>query len=226
MDETLCDTRKADLLAAKEFSNHLLEHFKINKAELLSDQFLKAIYKTPEALKSLKSSKIEEKDYRSDVFKWVCKQNDIAIELPYLKLSEHMMSLRMKYFDFFDGAWDLLQKLRKDYQTVLITNGVLYSQQPKLNACNMQASIDHIILAGETPYEKPQREIFNLACRKASVAPDQAIHIGDRLDADIQGAINSGIDSIWINPDQLEGSLHLNPTYTVKRFIDIENIFY
>ena len=48
--------------------------------------------------------------------------------------------------------------------------------------------------------------------------------IGDSLTADIQGANNAGIDSIWFNPKGLANETPAVPTYQVKNYQDILNI--
>ena len=47
--------------------------------------------------------------------------------------------------------------------------------------------------------------------------------IGDNLDADIQGAMNAGMDSVFVN--HINASSHLNPTYTVTHLRELESIF-
>jgi putative hydrolase of the HAD superfamily len=46
--------------------------------------------------------------------------------------------------------------------------------------------------------------------------------IGDNPEADIQGAINAGMDSIFVN--HISASTTLNPTYTVYTLQELENI--
>jgi putative hydrolase of the HAD superfamily len=47
--------------------------------------------------------------------------------------------------------------------------------------------------------------------------------IGDSIEADIQGAINAGIDQVYVNHIGLEPSLR--PTYTVTALKELEGIF-
>lgn len=45
--------------------------------------------------------------------------------------------------------------------------------------------------------------------------------IGDSLTADIQGANNAGIDSVWYNPDQTTNTSTIQPTYTVSTYQEL-----
>jgi 2-haloacid dehalogenase len=48
--------------------------------------------------------------------------------------------------------------------------------------------------------------------------------IGDSLSSDIQGGINSGIDTCWYNPHGKTAPRDMNITYTVKNFNELLNI--
>lgn len=49
---------------------------------------------------------------------------------------------------------------------------------------------------------KPAAEIFHLTCERMGVAPDDAVYVGDSMEADIEGAAEAGLRSIWVGkPD-------------------------
>jgi phosphoglycolate phosphatase-like HAD superfamily hydrolase len=53
--------------------------------------------------------------------------------------------------------------------------------------------------------EKPSPCIFAKACNIAQCEPQDAIHVGDSLQADVQGAINGGLQgSVWVNATGLQ----------------------
>ena len=47
--------------------------------------------------------------------------------------------------------------------------------------------------------------------------------IGDNLDADIMGAMNAGMDSIFVN--HINASTEIKPTYTITHLQQLEDIF-
>ena len=59
--------------------------------------------------------------------------------------------------------------------------------------------------------------------QKAGATLRESIMIGDNLDADIQGAMNAGMDSIFVN--HINASTNLKPTYTVTHLNELEQIF-
>jgi len=99
---------------------------------------------------------------------------------------------------------------------VVITNGPEFSQVPKVEAVNMADYVDHIIIGGQEPEQKPFSSIFEKALKLAGCEAHEAIHVGDSLAADIVGAHNSGITSVWIQHQQpLDAELGINPHHTV-----------
>jgi 2-haloacid dehalogenase/putative hydrolase of the HAD superfamily len=60
---------------------------------------------------------------------------------------------------------------------------------------------------------KPRKEIFELALRMMGVHPHEALHIGDSINSDVNGARSMGINPVWINrnhkeiPEGIENSI-------------------
>ncbi len=76
--------------------------------------------------------------------------------------------------------------------------------------------VDHIIIGGQEPEQKPAASIFFKALELAGCEAHEAIHVGDSLAADIAGAHNSGITSVWIQHQQpLDAELGINPHHTL-----------
>jgi len=123
---------------------------------------------------------------------------------------------RLEAFHFYPGIVDFLLEARKIFTLVVITNGPEYSQIPKVEAVNLAQYVDHIIIGGQEPAQKPARSIFEKALRLANCEAHEAIHVGDSLATDIAGAHGSGITSVWIQHQQpLDAELGIDPHHTV-----------
>jgi FMN phosphatase YigB (HAD superfamily) len=59
-------------------------------------------------------------------------------------------------------------------------------------------------------HEKPSPEFFHWALDQAGVAPDEAVHIGNRLDTDVRPAQALGLGTVWV----LRGEAPDDPTDT------------
>ena len=70
---------------------------------------------------------------------------------------------------------------------------------------------------------KPQKEIFDFAFRLTGASVNESIMIGDNPDADIKGAINVGMDSVFVN--HLNKRIDLTPTYTIYHLKELEDLF-
>lgn len=123
---------------------------------------------------------------------------------------------RLAAFDFYPGITEFLTEARKYFTLVVITNGPEYSQLPKVEAIDLAAYVDHIIIGGQEPEQKPAPSIFEKALKLAGCEAREAIHVGDSLATDIAGAHNSGITSVWISHQQpLDAELGLDPHHTL-----------
>jgi N-acylneuraminate-9-phosphatase len=123
---------------------------------------------------------------------------------------------RLAAFDFYPGIAEFLAEARKLFTLVVITNGPEYSQIPKVEAVKLAEYVDHIIIGGQEPEQKPARSIFDKALKLANCEAHEAIHVGDSLATDIAGARISGITTVWIQHQQpLDAELDIDPHHTV-----------
>jgi putative hydrolase of the HAD superfamily len=70
---------------------------------------------------------------------------------------------------------------------------------------------------------KPEKEIFDHAMKMANTNIKESIMIGDNLEADIKGAMNAGMDTIFVN--HINATTDIKPTFTVTHLKELENIF-
>jgi REG-2-like HAD superfamily hydrolase len=68
-----------------------------------------------------------------------------------------------------------------------------------LHSLELVAHFDFIAASARVGFEKPHPAIFEYALEQAGVRPDEAIHVGDHLDADVQGAQGVGIGAVLID---------------------------
>lgn len=123
----------------------------------------------------------------------------------------------------FDYAFEILDYLtEKNYSIHLITNGFEKTQWSKLNSSDLARYFTHVITSETSNSMKPQKEIFDYALKKINGSVEECIMIGDNLNADIQGALNAGMDAIFVNHININHSF--KPTHTVYNLKEIESI--
>jgi len=124
----------------------------------------------------------------------------------------------------FPHTVEILNYLRaKQYVLHLITNGFEKTQWSKLNNSGLSHFFTHVITSEASNSLKPKKEIFDFAMDKAQSSLPESIMIGDNLDADIQGAMNAGMDSVFVN--HIGAVPQIKPTYTVTHLRELELIF-
>ncbi|HEY4110462.1 YjjG family noncanonical pyrimidine nucleotidase [Puia sp.] len=111
----------------------------------------------------------------------------------------------------------------KGYQLHLITNGFQKTQHSKLQYSGLSGYFGEVITSEGSNSLKPHKEIFEYAFRVTGADPATSIMLGDSIEVDIQGAINAGIDQVYVN--HLGVAPSIQPTYTVSSLKELEEIF-
>jgi putative hydrolase of the HAD superfamily len=124
----------------------------------------------------------------------------------------------------FPFAIEMLEYLtNKGYDLHLITNGFEKTQHCKLQHAGIAGFFKEVITSEGSNSIKPKKEIFEYAFKKTNSAPEKSIMIGDSIDADIQGAINAGIDQVFVN--HINETTEVVPTYTIYSLDELGRIF-
>ena len=111
----------------------------------------------------------------------------------------------------------------KGYNLHLITNGFKETQHNKLKYSGIASYFIEFITSECSNSIKPNKEIFEYALAKTNAKPEESIMIGDSIEVDIQGAINAGIDQVFVNHACID--CPIQPTYIVHSLKELENIF-
>jgi putative hydrolase of the HAD superfamily len=124
----------------------------------------------------------------------------------------------------FPHAVEILDWLSsRNYQLHLITNGFEKTQYSKLKNSGIDKYFGEMITSEVSGSLKPHKEIFEYAFQKTGAQKEKSIMIGDSIEVDIQGALNAGIDQVFVNHLHLEPAIQ--PTYTIHSLKELENIF-
>lgn len=127
--------------------------------------------------------------------------------------------------DLLPGAEELCRDLAPRYTLAIVTNGVTSAQRGRYARSALARYIPHLFISQELGCQKPQRAFFDqVLAALAAGGGARAVVVGDSLSADIQGAINAGLDSIWYNPNRLPGRPETRPTYEADSFDAIRGI--
>jgi putative hydrolase of the HAD superfamily len=124
----------------------------------------------------------------------------------------------------FPYAKEILHYLKnKNYEVHLITNGFEKTQQGKLKHSGLQEFFKEVITSEGSNSLKPSKDIFDFALAKSCAVKEESIMLGDSIEVDIIGAMNAGIDQVYINHLGIDPPI--KPTYTVTSLKQLEEIF-
>ena len=156
---------------------------------------------------------------------WKLYQNDkiTHLELRYNRLKfsfdalnivisdEDINQIANDYIEFltdnnhlFDGAIEVLEYLKPKYKLHIITNGFANVQDKKINNAALSGYFSTITNSELAGVKKPNSIIFDYAVRLAQASKENCLMIGDCLDADVNGALNAGLDAIFFNDKKIE----------------------
>lgn len=115
------------------------------------------------------------------------------------QLSKDYIRYLSSFNHLFDGTLEILEYLKPNYKLHIITNGFHEVQQGKLDNSNIANYFSTVTNSEMVGVKKPNPIIFDYALKTAKASLKNSIMIGDNLEADIQGAMDFGIDAICFN---------------------------
>ncbi|MBQ0071423.1 MAG: YjjG family noncanonical pyrimidine nucleotidase [Spirochaetales bacterium] len=118
------------------------------------------------------------------------------------------------------GAKEFLENTR-DLPKSLVTNGIAFIQHARLEATDTKKYFEHLFISQEMGTSKPQKSYFDLVLKTLGKKAEECVVIGDSEKSDIQGAVNAGIDSIYLN---FQGKKSKKATWSVSSYKELETL--
>ena len=194
LDHTLWDFEKNSALAFETV-------FKMQKMSVNMNDFLQ--FYVPINLKyweRYRKDEISQKELRLGRLKETFDLLEFPIEdQSILILSEQYIHYLPKYNHLFEGTIEILEHLNLKYNLHIITNGFSEIQENKLNNSNITHYFKTVTNSEMVGVKKPNALIFEYALGLAKAKKESSIMIGDCIEADVQGALDAGLDAIFFN---------------------------
>jgi putative hydrolase of the HAD superfamily len=194
LDHTLWDFEKNSALT---FEKILVE----NDISVDLSDFLKVYVPANFAFwKLFREEKITKQELRYQRLKSVFDTLRLPVEDEIInKLSEEYILYLSSYNHLFPNAIEILEYLKPNYKLHIITNGFQEVQGKKMRNANIADYFEQVVDSEMAGVKKPNPIIFELALKRARVSAENALMIGDSLEADIQGAKASGLHTLHFN---------------------------
>lgn len=201
LDHTLWDFDKNSALTFHKI-------FELHNIDINTDAFLNAyepinfkywkLYREEKVTKSqLRYGRLNDSFTRIGV-----KVSDVMID----KLSEDYITHLTTFHHVFDDTHNVLKYLEKKYILHIITNGFEEAQEKKMKISGLRHFFKTVTNSEMVGVKKPNPKIFNFALKKANASLDESVMIGDNLEADIQGALDVGMQAIHFDFNNVQHS--------------------
>lgn len=118
-------------------------------------------------------------------------------------------------------TFETLDYLRPRYEMHVISNGFTEVQYRKLDTSGLSGYFNKIFLSEEIGYHKPNPEFFAHIFTVIDATKEECLVIGDNFGADIEGAMNVGIDQVFYTPQSTPASRQ--PTYTIHDLSELRS---
>ena len=123
------------------------------------------------------------------------------------------------------GARELLDYLKGlGCRLHICSNGFHEIQYRKLRACGLYDYFTSVILSEDAGANKPSKQFFDYAFAKSGAKAETTLMIGDNYIADIEGAMDAGIDTILYNRWDASFVPPRKPTYIVNELKEIMKV--
>lgn len=105
-----------------------------------------------------------------------------------------------KYVVMLPHAIEVLEEIKmRGYTMGIISNGVSVLQNMKLDTAGIREMFDVTVVSGDFGVYKPDRRIFDEACRLSGFKNEECVFVGDHPINDIQGALGADMQVVRMN---------------------------
>ena len=125
--------------------------------------------------------------------------------------------------DVLPGVANALVRLSKKYRLFAASNSSVSVQAGRLDHTGLRTYFEQLFISEEVGINKPNAAFFTRSfSRIPGFDPRRAIMVGDSLTSDIQGGINAGIRTCWVNPSGKPNATEIRPDYEIEALPQLE----
>ncbi|GGB71393.1 noncanonical pyrimidine nucleotidase, YjjG family protein [Flavobacterium suaedae] len=216
LDHTLWDFEKNSALA---FKNILQKH----NIDVDADAFIKEYVPiNMQYWKLYRDGDINQEKLRYGRLKdtFTLLESDVPDEMLDVLSEDYIANLPLNNH-LYEGAFEVLEYLKPKYKLHIITNGFQAVQDIKLKNSNIHHYFETVTNSELAGCKKPNPDIFHYALKIANAEKHSSVMIGDCIEADVQGAIDCGIDAIYFNEFKKETSPSVKQ---VNHLLELKNL--
>ena len=216
LDDTILDFHKAEYIAIRK----TLREFGIDPTEAVCDLYREI---NLAHWKALEKKLITRERLMFSRFEQLFGQIGVPAD-PVGCGKRYMDNLGLEH-DFLPGAFEAVSSLYQKYKLFLASNGTTDVQITRIADSKIAPFFQDIFISEQMGADKPDIRFFE-ACfaRIPGFDPSKTIIVGDSLSSDIQGGINAGIATCWVNPTKKAAPKELTPDYQIESITQLESL--
>jgi YjjG family noncanonical pyrimidine nucleotidase len=134
-------------------------------------------------------------------------------------LNEVYLRLLSQKSHLIESARAVLDHLAGRYQLHIITNGFDDIQAVKMANADITGYFTHVVTMERAGAKKPDPRIFDYALRVSGASATESLMLGDSYEADILGAMNAGLHTVFYNPTGKPAPRP--PTYNIQHWQEL-----
>ncbi|WMJ71688.1 YjjG family noncanonical pyrimidine nucleotidase [Cytophagaceae bacterium ABcell3] len=201
LDHTLWDFDRN----CSETLEELFHHYNLPQyGEIKLSNFI-ATYKeiNKEMWRLINTGKATIQDIRSQRFPLTFKRLGISGANIPKSINEDFMRLCPEKSNLMPYVHETLSYLQKRYNLYILTNGFFETQTLKITNTGIGKYFKGVFHSDSCGYFKPDKRMFLYALEQAKVTDcSRCTMVGDDLDADVIGARNAGMNTVYYNPEK------------------------
>ncbi|MXR69312.1 pyrimidine 5'-nucleotidase [Shewanella sp. JBTF-M18] len=143
--------------------------------------------------------------------------------------AEHLNSAFLKAMadicTLLPGAAELVDALYGKVKMGIITNGFTDLQTVRLERTGLLHAFSPVVISEEVGVAKPDVAIFEHALSQMAHPPrEHVLMVGDNPHSDIQGGLNAGFDTCWLNRASQPAPEGITPHYQVASLTELQHL--
>ncbi len=135
------------------------------------------------------------------------------------RLSETYFTHRFGVIELYDDTLTMLKGLAGRYRVGLTSNGNNYPER-----FGLSDYFDFVLFSQECGFAKPDPRMYRETVRRGGCAPGEAVHVGDSLINDVQGAQEAGICAVWLNRQGIANDTTIQPDAVISNLHELSDL--
>lgn len=116
----------------------------------------------------------------------------------------------------YDGVAEALARLSSQYPLIAVSNG-----NADVFKTDAASHFKAAVSARCVGVAKPDVRVFHAAAAQAALRPEEILHVGDDITADVLGALQAGMQAVWLNREGLTWTPDTPQPLTVRHLSEL-----